>query len=114
MTFDNDLAKADGNLAVLMYDYMPSLVGVRTGQDTSEESADVLKTANVFTNDTGLDAHLYSVSTKTAHPDATVTYSVYRLNAGFRNPGRTASFWSQRRLPISMPVSTARSWMAPS
>jgi len=58
MTFDNDLAKADGNLAVLMYDYMPSLVGVRTGQDTSEESADVLKTANVFTNDTGLDAHL--------------------------------------------------------
>ena len=86
MSFDTDLAEADGEAFVLMYDYMPSLIGVRTGQDTSETSTDVLKTANVFTNDTGLDAKLQSVSTKTAHPNARVTYSVYRLNEGFRNP----------------------------
>ena len=86
MTFDADLIEAEGDLAVLMYDFMPSLVGVRTGQDTSEESTGALKTANVFMNDTGADAQLYSVSTKTARPDATVTYSVYRLNEGFRNP----------------------------
>ena len=86
MSFDTDIAKADGEPVVLMYDYMPSLIGVRTGQDSREESADVLKTANVFTNDTGLDAQLVSVSTKTAHPNATVTYSVYRLNEGFQNP----------------------------
>jgi hypothetical protein len=86
MTFDTDLREADGELAVLMYDYMPSLVGVRTGQDTSSVSTSVLKTANVFTNDTGMDAKLYSISTKTAHPDATVIYSVYRLSDGFQNP----------------------------
>ena len=86
MTFDTDLADADGELVVLMHDYMPSLLGVRTGEDTSEASTGVLKTANVFTNDTGLDARLYSVSTRTARPNATVTYSVYRLREGFRNP----------------------------
>lgn len=86
MSFDTDLTDVGGELIVKMYDYMPSLIGVRTGQGTDETSASVLKTANVFTNDTGLDAHLYSVSTKTAHPNAAVTYSVYRLNDGFRNP----------------------------
>ena len=86
MSFDTDLTDVGGELIVKMYDYMPSLIGVRTGQGTDEASASVLKTANVFTNDTGLDAHLYSVSTKTAHPNAAVTYSVYRLNDGFRNP----------------------------
>ena len=86
MTFDIDLAEAGGELAVMMYDYMPSLVGVRTDEDTREENTSVLKTANVFTNDTGLNAQLYSVSAKTAHPNATVTYSVYLLKDGFRNP----------------------------
>ena len=86
MTFDTDLGDLDGESAVLMYDYMPSLIGVRTGESTREESAGVIKTANVFTNDTGLDAQLYSLSTKTASPNASVTYTVYRLNSGFQNP----------------------------
>lgn len=86
MSFDTDLADAEGEIVTRMYDYMPSLIGVRTGQDTSEQSESLLKTANVFTNDVGYDARLFSVSTKTAHPDATVTYSVYRLADGFQNP----------------------------
>ena len=86
MSFDTDLADAEGEMVTRMYDYMPSLVGVRTGQDTSEQSEGLIKTANVFVNDTGFDARLLSVSTKTAKPQATVTYSVYRLGEGFENP----------------------------
>ena len=86
MSFDTDLADAEGEMVTQMYDYMPSLVGVRTGQDTSEQSEGLIKTANVFVNDTGFDARLLSVSTKTAKPQATVTYSVYRLGEGFENP----------------------------
>jgi hypothetical protein len=51
MSFDTDLADAEGEIVTRMYDYMPSLIGVRTGQDTSEQSESLLKTANVFTND---------------------------------------------------------------
>lgn len=86
MTFDNDLSKTDGELAVKMYDYMPSLIGVRTGQITNFQSSEVLKTANIFVNDTGSDAGLYSVSTKTAYPNATVKYSVYLLKDNAANP----------------------------
>ena len=86
MTFDTDLADIDGEMATLMYDYMPSLIGARTGEDTSEQSEGVVKTANVFKNDTGEYTKLASVSTRTAHPKATVKYSVYRLKDGFKNP----------------------------
>ena len=37
-------------------------------------------------NDTGADAGLYSVSTKTAYPNATVKYSVYQLNDNAASP----------------------------
>ena len=86
MTFDTDLSEADGELSVKMYDYMPSLIGVRTGQITNIQSSDLLKTANVFVNDTGVDESLYSVSTKTAYPNATVKYSIYLLNDNAANP----------------------------
>ena len=86
MTFDTDLAETDGELAVKMYDYMPSLIGVRTGQVTNIQSSNLVKTANVFLNDTGADADLYSVSTKTAYPNATVKYSVYQLNDNAASP----------------------------
>ena len=86
MTFDTDLAETDGELAVKMYDYMPSLIGVRTGQVTNIQSSNLVKTANVFLNDTGADAGLYSVSTKTAYPNATVKYSVYQLNDNAASP----------------------------
>jgi hypothetical protein len=69
-----------------MYDYMPSLIGVRTGQITNIQSSELVKTANVFMNDTGADAGLYSVSTKTAYPNATVKYSVYQLNDNAASP----------------------------
>jgi hypothetical protein len=86
MAFDTDLADAEGEMVTRMYDYMPSLIGVRTGEDTSEQSESLVKTANVFTNDIGYDAQLLSVSTKTAHPNATVKYSIYKLSDGFQNP----------------------------
>lgn len=86
MAFDTDLADAEGEMATRMYDYMPSLIGARTGEDTSEQSESLMKTANVFMNDIGYDAQLLSVSTKTAHPRATVKYSVYKLSEGFQSP----------------------------
>ena len=86
MSFDTDLAQAEGEMATLMYDYMPSLVGVRTGEDTSQQSEALVKTANVFKNDIGYDARLLSVSTKTASAHAQVKYSVYSLQDGFQNP----------------------------
>jgi hypothetical protein len=84
MSFDTDLADAEGEIVTRMYDYMPSLIGARTGEDTSEQSENLMKTANVFKNDIGYDAKLLSVSTRTAHPDATVQYSVYKLTDGFQ------------------------------
>ena len=84
--FDTDLSEADGKLLVQMYDYMPSTVDAWSDEDTVEQSEDVVKTANVFENDTDADAKLTAVSTKTASPNATVKYSVYKLKDGFANP----------------------------
>ncbi len=84
--FDDDLSRADGDLLVQMYDYMPSTVDNWNEEATFEQSEDVLKTANVFTNDTDSTAKLASVSTKTARTDATVKYSIYKLSDGFKNP----------------------------
>ncbi|MBK6087554.1 dockerin type I domain-containing protein [Ruminococcus difficilis] len=86
MTFDTDLSEADGELVVRMYDYMPSLIGVRTSQITNIQDSGLLKTANVFVNDSGADVNLASVSTKTAYPNANVKYSVYLLNDNAANP----------------------------
>ena len=84
--FDDDLSRADGDLLVQMYDYMPSTVDNWNEEATFEQSEDVLKTANVFTNDTDSTAKMASVSTKTARTDATVKYSIYKLSDGFKNP----------------------------
>ena len=85
-SFDTDLYEADGELLVQMYDYMPSLIDVWSDEDTVEQVEGVVKTANIFMNDTGADAKLASVSTKTASPHATVKYSIYKLKDGFQNP----------------------------
>ena len=85
-SFDTDLSEADGDLLVQMYDYMPSTIDAWNDKDTIEQSEGVMKTANVFKNDTDSYEKLASVSTKTASPNATVKYSVYRLNDGFKNP----------------------------
>lgn len=86
MVFDTDLATESGAMGVWMYDYMPASFAMETGVETKEQSADVLKTANVFVNDTGSDVRLYGVSTKTASPRARVIYSLYLLNGGAQNP----------------------------
>ena len=84
--FDTDISEADGRLLVQMYDYMPSTIDAWSDKDTVEQSEGVVKTANVFNNDTQADAKLAAVSTKTASPNATVKYSIYRLKDGFQNP----------------------------
>ena len=84
MSFDTVLTDASGDLSVWMYDYMPALVSA--DEDTSVQSENLIKTANVFKNDTGRDAKLYAVSTKTAHPDANVKYSIYQLSENAANP----------------------------
>ena len=86
LSFDTDFADIDGELLVQMYDYMPSLIDVWGGRDNVEQDEGVVKTANIFENDTGAEAQLASVSTKTASPNATVIYSIYRLDEGFQNP----------------------------
>ena len=86
MVFDTDLLMEGTDMGVWMYDYMPSSFAFETGVETKDQSADVLKTANVFVNDTGSDVRLYSVSTKTASPRARVVYSLYLLNDGAQNP----------------------------
>ena len=86
MVFDTDLATESGAMGVWMYDYMPASFAMETGVETKEQSADVLKTANVFVNDTGSDVRLYGLSTKTASPRARVIYSLYLLNGGAQNP----------------------------
>ena len=84
MSFDTDLTEGDGYLSVWMYDYMPSTVSA--DENTSVQSEDLIRTANVFKNDTGIDAKLYAVSTKTANPNASVKYFVYKLNENAANP----------------------------
>ena len=84
MSFDTDLSELDGDFDVWAYDYMPAMV--RLEMDTIVQDENVLKTANVFTNSADTDAHLYSVSTRTAMPDAEVSYSIYKLNENPENP----------------------------
>ncbi len=81
MVFGMDLAEESG-MGVWMYDYMPSVLDVLM----KIKSSDVLKTANVFTNDEGKDVALRSVSTKTANQRSRVVFSVYRLRDGAANP----------------------------
>ena len=86
MVFDTDLLVDGTEMGVWMYDYMPASFEFETGVEVKEQSTDMLKTANVFVNDTGSDVRLYGVSTKTASPRARVVYSLYLLNDDAQNP----------------------------
>ena len=84
MTYDTDLNKNNETLGVWVYDYMPAVL--RVAMDTTEQSESIIKTANVFDNDSGIDMSLHAVSTKSAHPDARVKYSIYKLNENASDP----------------------------
>ena len=89
MVFDADLLIEGTQLDVWMYDYMPSIEVTKIKEGNGElkdQQPEMLKTANVFRNDSGSDVRLYSVSTKTASPRARVVYSVYKLNEDYANP----------------------------
>ena len=81
LVFDTDLDN-DNGMGVWMYDYMPSILD----STMKTESIGVIKTANVFTNDSGEDVKLRGVSTKTSSQRAKVVYSIYRLNENSANP----------------------------
>ena len=88
MVFDTDLVTESGSMGVWMYDYMPSycIDGIKENGELKIQSESMIKTANVFCNNTGSDVRLYGISTKTASPRARVVYSVYKLNADAANP----------------------------
>ena len=89
MVFDADLMIEGTQMGVWMYDYMPSIEieGIKEGSaEIKDQGTEVLKTANVFLNDSGSDVRLYGVSTKTASPRARVVYSVYKLNEDAADP----------------------------
>ena len=46
----------------------------------------MIKTANVFTNESDREYALYGISTKTASPRARVKYTLYRLSDSAQNP----------------------------
>ena len=81
MEFDVDLYNANGNMSTWMYDYMPGRFTLMKYQD-----ANVIKTANVFPNSSGVNQSLYAVATRTSNPNATVKYSLYLLNDSAKNP----------------------------
>ncbi len=69
---------------VWAYDYMPSICSPQI--DTTVHTTEVIKTSNVFKNDSDKPQKLYSVSTKTSAPNSTVDYSIYRVNDNTANP----------------------------
>ena len=81
MVFGMDMAE-EGGMGVWMYDYMPSILD----QALKIQSESVLKTANVFTNDSGKAVKLRSVSTKTANQRTRVVFSIYLLGENAANP----------------------------
>ena len=81
MEFDTDFAEYSDRFRVWSHDYMPCTV-----TDWIETQKDVLKTANVFANDTGEDQEMRSVATRTANPGDEVTFCVYLLSEGAKNP----------------------------
>ena len=82
--FDDDLYEAGGDMEVWAHDYMPAYTS--TNEDTGVREVNLIKTANVFKNDGDNSERLYSVSTKTASPNASVEYSVYKLNDNATGP----------------------------
>ena len=84
IVFDTDFAGIDGDFDVWAYDYMPSICSPQI--DTTVHTTEVIKTSNVFKNDSDKPQKLYSVSTKTSAPNSTVDYSIYRVNDNTANP----------------------------
>ena len=82
--FDYDLGRDDGMFSVWSHDYMPSIISL--DEDTSVHTTNVIKTANVFKNETDKPQKLNSVSTKTSSPDASVEYSIYRVDDNTTDP----------------------------
>ena len=80
MEFDTDFAEQAGEFRVFAHDYMPCTV------DWTNTESDMLKTANVFVNDDGVDQDILSVGTRTAEPGDEVTFSVYLLSKDAKNP----------------------------
>ena len=96
MVFDTDLAELGGELHVQAYDFMPSSFSGMNMQMKAQEK-DVIKTANVFSNNSDKKLALCGVSTKAGSPRARVQYSIYRLNENAETPedGELLdSFWS--------------------
>lgn len=96
MVFDTDLVKLGGEVHVRAYDFMPSSFS-GMNMELKVQEKDVIKTANVFLNNSDKKLALYGVSTKAAGPRARVQYSIYRLNENAENPedGELLdSFWS--------------------
>ncbi|MBR5109092.1 MAG: hypothetical protein IK099_02760 [Clostridia bacterium] len=85
MVFGYDLYKAGGDMSVWAYDYMPSTLDDDALSMMVQEE-NVIRTANVFTNDSDREYAVFGISTKTASPRARVKYTLYRLNDNAQNP----------------------------
>ena len=85
MAFNCDLYKAGGVMDVWAYDYMPAFL-TNVGYNQKIQDENVIKTANVFTNNTDKEYAVCAVSTKTASHRARVEYILYRLGEDARNP----------------------------
>ena len=92
--FSANIGANSDKMYSLAYDYMPSKGIPATVQDNK-----VIKTSNVFLNDSGEDLDMVSFSTKTGSPNAQVVYDVYKLKDGAKSPedgeylGRRRAFY---------------------
>ena len=77
--------KDTGKWDVWAYDYMPAFL-TNVGYNQKIQDENVIKTANVFTNNTDKEYAVCAVSTKTASHRARVEYILYRLGEDARNP----------------------------
>ena len=94
INFSANIAANGESMYVLAYDYMPSAGLSATVQDDK-----IIRTANVFKNDSGEDLELVSFSTKTGGQNAQVVYDIYKLRDGAESPedgeylGRRRAFY---------------------
>ena len=91
MVFTATLYKKASEIYTLAYDYMPA-----TDRPVSVIDSKVLKTANVFKNDSGKDLELLSMSTKNGNENAQVLYEVYKLKDDAKSP-EDGEFVGKRR-----------------
>lgn len=91
MEFSATIYKKTSSIYPLAYDYMP---GTNTPKAVKDRK--VIKTANVFKNDSGKDLELLSMSTKAGCPNAQVLYEVYILKDDPASP-EDGEFVGKRR-----------------